>query len=318
MVETLSQTSVLYIKNGEHGKWWNAARDNGQVHAGWSDIPDRLLIQPDYEAIKRIEIEIYTHLGKPHGSAVADANALWRLLDKPSQHIWITFEEGCLWWCTVHDRAVINPNGQSDHSGHFWLVCDRNWSNKSLVTKRRLAVAILPGTVAATSGFRATVAKPKASDAILRLIGDERDADAVIASDARITYQAAIGTMIKRLHWRDFELLVDLIFARTGWTRISVLGGTQKGIDLEVENPAVQEIAFVQVKSAAGQGEFNIYYQKFQEQRIRYARMIFAVHTPEGALNPPDDPRVQIWADDRVAQLALRLGLGEWIEGRLA
>lgn len=320
MVEVLTSTSVLYIKNGKRGKWWKSARDNGQVHVGWSNIPADLLLHANYEAIKQIVIgdKDNTQAGKPRGTGVADFNALCRLLNKPSWHIWITFEEGCLWWCTVRDGAVINPAGESEREGHFWLECARKWSNKSLVNGRRLAIAILPGTVAASSGFRATVARPTASDTILRLIRDERDDDAVKASDARLAYQATIDVMIQRLHWRDFELLIDLIFARTGWTRISILGGTLKGLDLEVENPAIQEIAFVQVKSVADQSVLDSYYQQYQEQHSRYARMIFAVHTPEGTLHPPDDPCVQVWTDDRIAQLAIRLGLGEWVESRLA
>jgi hypothetical protein len=129
MIENLPQTSVLYVKNGEHGKWWQEAKAKGQIHAGWSNMPHDLLTNPDYETIKQREIEDYRKNGLK-GSAVADANALWRLLDMPSQHVWITFEEGCMWWCTVHNGAVINPTGQDEHTGNFWLVCDRWWSKR--------------------------------------------------------------------------------------------------------------------------------------------------------------------------------------------
>src|SRR2546428_485288 len=59
MIENLPQTSVLYVKNGEHGRWWPAAKENGQIHAGWSNIPHDLLKTPDYETIKQLEIEDY-------------------------------------------------------------------------------------------------------------------------------------------------------------------------------------------------------------------------------------------------------------------
>ena len=29
--------SVRYVKNGEHGQWWHAAKANGQVHLGMED-----------------------------------------------------------------------------------------------------------------------------------------------------------------------------------------------------------------------------------------------------------------------------------------
>ncbi len=45
-----------------------------------------------------------------------------------------------MWWCTVRDGAVINPTGRDEHSGNFWLVCDRKWSalRDAASTLRRL------------------------------------------------------------------------------------------------------------------------------------------------------------------------------------
>ena len=153
---------------------------------------------------------------------------------------------------------------------------------------------------------------------MLRVIQDERDPDATRAADARSGYQLAILTVVRRLSPKDFEQLIDHILARTGWARISTLGKTGEGIDVEAENLAVGEIAFVQVKSAADQQVLNDYVQRFQQRREFYARMIFAVHSPTGTLEPPTDHAVQVWTGDRIAHLVVRLGLGEWVETRLA
>jgi hypothetical protein len=37
-------SSVRYVKNGEKGRWWNAAQKNAQVHLGWRSISHGLLI----------------------------------------------------------------------------------------------------------------------------------------------------------------------------------------------------------------------------------------------------------------------------------
>jgi hypothetical protein len=71
---------------------------------------------------------------------------------RPEQASWVTFQDNCLWWCTVRDGAVVNPNGESPDKGNFWLVCDRPWSNCS-IKGTRLAIADLPGTVTKTAGF---------------------------------------------------------------------------------------------------------------------------------------------------------------------
>ena len=45
--------------------------------------------------------------------------------------------------------------------------------------------------------------------------------------------------------------------------------------------------------------------------------MIFAVHTPEGILNAPKRPPVQVWTIDKIASSVVRHGLGEWVANRL-
>jgi hypothetical protein len=121
-------TSVRYVKNGRGGQWWHAAKINGQVHLGWKSIPKELLLRPDFSRIKQLLEQQY---GARSGTT-QDFNQLHALLDKPSQHLWITFEDGCLWWCTVRDGAVVNPDGETSSKGNFWLACNRPWSNQSV------------------------------------------------------------------------------------------------------------------------------------------------------------------------------------------
>jgi hypothetical protein len=54
---------------------------------------------------------------------------------------------------------------------------------------------------------------------------------------------ASIAEAIQSLHWADFETLVDLAFARSGWHRSSMLGGNMKLVDLVVEQPTTDERA---------------------------------------------------------------------------
>ena len=149
-------TTVRYVKNGEHGKWWGAAKSDGQMHLGWGNIPHELLLRPDFSKLEKKTRESF---GIKQG-ATQDFNQLKDLLDAPSSHAWVTFEEGYLWWCTVRDGAVVNPAGAGQDRGNFWLVCKRPWSNRSL-KGRLLAVSDLPGTVTKTAGFKGTVCTPR-------------------------------------------------------------------------------------------------------------------------------------------------------------
>ena len=306
-------SSVRYVKNGRGGRWWKSAQTNRQIHAGWKSIPDELLLEKDLTAIEQILKRQY---GDRPG-ARQDFNQLRYLLEAPSQYVWVTFEDDFMWWCTVHDKVTTNPDGETTTSGHFWLTCARPWSNASQ-SGRILATSELPGTVTSTAGFRATVCIPKDWQAILRPIKGETDEDALTSADRRRDHELAVSKIIQRLSPQDFEALIDLILARTGWERIAILGGVREGVDVEAENPAAGEIAFVQVKSSADQQVLDDYIQRFHQRRERYARMIFAVHSPRGRLAAPRELRVQVWTGEKVAELVVRLGLGKWVESRLA
>lgn len=305
-------TTVRYVKNGSGGAWWSDAKSRSRLHAGWTHVPHAMISSRDTAAITAL---IRNHYGSKPG-ATQDVNALLALIERPSQHIWVTFEDGFLWWSTVNDAITIN-DGQTSARGHFWLELDRPWQNRSLAG-RYLALSELPGIVTSTAGFKGTVCEPKGWREILRLIRDEDDPDAAAAKAARLTYQGAIASLVARLGPKDFEVLVDLILSRAGWSRLAKLGGATEGIDVEVENAASDEIAFVQVKAAADQRVLDDYVQRFQERRERYARMVFAVHSPRGLLKIPADQPVQIWDDAKVSELVVRLGLGDWVTKRIA
>lgn len=304
--------SVRYVKNGPGGRWWRAAKAHAQIHCSWKNVAREMLETADFASI---EHAVRNDFGDRPG-ATQDFNALRTLVDRPSRHVWVTFEDGYLWWATARDGIETNPDGETAERGYFWLNLDRPWSNRSLCG-RPLALSDLPGAVGAVAGFRATLCKPSASREILRIIKDEEDADDAAASAARLAYARAMTRLVARLGPRDFELLVDLILSRSGWTRIARLGGVVEGIDIEVENPAIDEIAFVQVKARAGRPVLDDYVARFAERRERYARMIFAVHSPDGPLTAPQGMPVQVWDGDRVSNLVLRLGLGDWVAKRL-
>lgn len=310
--------SVRYVKNGDSSvQWWKTAKDYDQIHFGWSNIKDELLKNHEFEEIKRCIEEDYKTRKKKQGAG-QDFNALCTVLKNPSKHIWITFQDGEMWWCTARDGVTINPDGQSSTSGHFWLTCDHPWSNRPLSGERSFAKSDLPGPVTRTAGFRATVCTPKASEAIRRIILGQKNQDVEYAGTVRTAYEKAIGNLIRQLAPQDFEQLIDHIMTRTGWERISVLGKELADVDLEVRNYAVNEIAFVQVKSSANQQVLDNYIGRFRRQRERYSRMIFAVHSPDKPLSAPKELPVQLWTGIDLAKLTVRLGLGEWLETKVA
>ena len=300
------------MKNGAGGRWWADAKARSRIHAGWSQIPDEAIRNADVPTIASVLREQY---GTKPG-ATQDLNALRALIEGPSRHIWVTFESGYLWWATACDGVTLSPDNETNAHGHFWVNLDRAWDNRSLAG-RHLVMSELPGIVTTTAGFKGTVCEPKGWREILRLIRDEPDEDAAAATAARLTYQASVGKLVARLGPKDFEVLVDLVLSRSGWTRLAKVGGVTEGLDIEAENPAIDEIAFVQVKGKAGQKTLDEYVDRFRHRRERYARMIFAVHSPDGSLTAPVTDPVQVWNGPKVAELVVRLGLGDWVAKRV-
>ena len=112
------------------------------------------------------------------------------------------------------------------------------------------------------------------------------------------------------LTWQDFELLVELVFAGSGWRRVSATGGTQKTIDLELVMPLTDETAFVQVKSRTDQAQFDDYLERFAARSDD--RMFYVYHT--AAKEPRNkDNSVTVIGPDRLAELVLEAGLFDWL-----
>ncbi len=58
----------------------------------------------------------------------------------------------------------------------------------------------------------------------------------------------SVKKSIKNLYWKDFEILVDLLFTQGGWRRISRRGETMKSIDMELEDPITKDKYLIQIK----------------------------------------------------------------------
>lgn len=107
----------------------------------------------------------------------------------------------------------------------------------------------------------------KLPDYVIARINSEASPKVLEAERAKALLLSSLPDLIRSLPWDEFELLVELIFARSGWQRISRTGGTQKTIDMELLLPTTKERAFVQVKSQATQRDFAEYIDEFDRAR---------------------------------------------------
>ena len=78
-------------------------------------------------------------------------------------------------------------------------------------------------------------------DYLLRRINGVEEPVIVRARDVRRDMIAVATDMIVSLHWADFETMVDLIFARSGWQRVSRVGAQLRDVDIILAQPTTGE-----------------------------------------------------------------------------
>jgi hypothetical protein len=163
-----------------------------------------------------------------------------------------------------------------------------------------------------TASYQMTICTVKHADYLLRRIRGVRNPLHVQATEHATKLREAGLHMIRQLDWRDFEILVDLIFARGGWQRTTVLGKDQIDVDLVLSQPLLGETAWVQIKSTASQAGLNDYLGRFQRDGS-CERFFFVCHSAAGPLTLPAQPGLHLWTGGRLSEAAIDAGLLNWL-----
>lgn len=109
-----------------------------------------------------------------------------------------------------------------------------------------------------------------------------------------------------------------MVFARSGCHRASAIGGTQKLVDVVLEQPTTGELAAVQVKSSTSQKVFEGFVDE-ADATSRFDRLFFICHSAKGELEAPADrPDIHLWVGREFARIVPRLGLTDWVMEKIA
>ena len=312
--KTSCPSELRFVRCGRRERWRDANLARQEIHFGWSEIPYSLLQRNDRDELKDHITREYSARRFANESArkTAVSNSLRELLDalEPERFTWITISHDKLWWCTAKKGIEVTTN-ESDTQGHFFARCDRAWSDQSL-RGELLELKNLPKSVSVMSRYQGTLCKPKQDESIWRTIRGQKDPAVLQFHTVRDAYQTALRAMVERLHPRELEDLVDLLFARGGWSRLARVGGTEKDWDLQTEHPELGERAAIQVKVEAGQRELTDYEQRYIDDG-RFTRLFFVVARPRSKLHPK---KADVWTSIELAELVERRGLAEWLAGR--
>ena len=313
--ETIAPTDVRYIKLGRGGEYEDiclqGGSSDGVLRLGYHDFPDFGNVSADKlsAVIDKAAAKLYTDKGaaKRHANQVAD----FYLCDKKT--LWFTFAHHCLWWCFA--KTKVKYLGGDQPKGSRERETAGGWSNES-IQGRPLRTDELDGRLTQTEGFRGTICKirtPGAAEYLVQIINGKESPEVARAKKRRVAIEASITELMQKLNPKDFELLVDLVFSRSGWRRTNLIGGTQKTVDIVMELPSTGETAFVQVKTGTDTAQLKDYKEQFRdlEDAGMFNRMFYVFHT--GKLPEFDDGRITVIGPKRFSGMILNAGLFDWL-----
>lgn len=312
MTKPLAPAEVRYIKLGRGGMWEDLSLSRGEIHFGWHSVPHELALTLDKASIRASRLAA----GRKPGNASQDTREILNFHRMGADCLWVTFAQGYLWWAYAESK-VHWLGGEPEQHGARMRKTIGGWRNTD-INGKVLHQNLLSSKITKTATYRRTVCEMAEKDYLLRRLNGIEEPIVERANAARAELVTTTAEGVSVLHWRDFETLVDLMFSRTGWVRTSALGGTQKSVDLILEQPTTGERAMVQVKSAANQATLNEYIDLFEEAGT-FDRLFFISHERTKKISPPDDDkRINVWTGEALASKVVQLGLHDWVFEKMA
>ena len=296
---------IRFIKLGETGKWEASCLEEGTIRLGYGSPHHGDSLAGRWDVVRDFWLD---RRDGDSGAATRDVNQIRDFYELGEGDLWITFHKRKLYWC--HASALVQELADGSRVrkalGTGWTSADPNGN--------ALRIENLDGRLTQVQGFRGTICKVGQESYLLRKMRGQASPEIETARAALDVLHIHVRELIKGLWWHDFELLIDLLFARAGWQRFSVVGKTEKDIDLDVYSPTTKKRAFVQVKSHATKDEILACVESFVGYD-QYQEMYFVFHTCGAGVDDLliDDARVYLWNIDRISALTISSGLTEWL-----
>jgi hypothetical protein len=300
-VQKVTASRALFIKLGAKGAWEEQCISNRIMRVGYRQISHSLCKTGRWDDVKKR----YVKKGEQQKEATRFANELKSFYTAGRETIWITFYNRKLWWAFADGPVTLDK----DKYKYRRMIDD--WCSTD-VDSVDLDFTKISSRLTKVIGYRGTICKVSELKYLLAKLNGEVLPEVKEAKSAREEFLRTIVPLIRNLTWRDFELLVDLVFTSGGWRRLSVLGKTEKDIDLDMVQPVSQERIMVQVKSMASSAVAREVIRS-ATALTQYRRVFLVTHSFDGAFDDNVLDRVEIVDTTRLAPLVLDAGLIDWL-----
>jgi len=301
-MEKIKATNVLFIKLGAGGIYEkDCIEKDNTLRVGFIGI-ENLCLKKDWEAVHKY----YTEVEKTKSYVASGfTKQIKQFYEEDEKTLWITFHSNKLWWC--YSKPIVTV--LSDNTKTRPVI--GNWSDKD-INGKPLLFGNISGKLLKTQGFRGTICTVPEKEYALRKINGDQSKEVVAVEKAMNELKSKLSDLIKQMQWKDFEVLIDLIFRQGGWQRLSERGKAIKSIDLELLSPVTSERAIIQIKSECGLMEFK----EFEDiaRKKDYDKYFFIVHSPKNdLLNFENDTDTNLFFVDKITDLTISSGLVDWI-----
>ncbi len=302
--ENFVHSKVRFIKLGKKGMWEKSCIEQDHtIRLGFISKQHKESLEGKWTIVE----EFWQAKRDSKAEGTKDRNEIEAFYTMPPTTLWITFYKRQMYWCFADSKVEELPDGS-----RVRRVIGK-WSCKTLADVD-LHVSSIDGRVTKVQGFRRTICKVERDDYLIRKICGDVQPEVKAARTALDNLEQYATQLICGLWWNDFELLADLIFSRAGWQRMSVLGKTEKSIDIDMLAPVTNRRAFIQVKSTANHEEFQESLEAFRESRAIYDEMYFVVHTTnDDELLSRREQNVTILGSSQLAKLTINSGYMDWL-----
>lgn len=294
---------VLFIKLGQGGEWEKECISQSVMWLGYTEASHDLCLARKWNEVSAFYRDAEK---KAPATATSITNQIKQFYEESETTIWFTFHAGFLWWCRVVREVTLLPDGCK---GRRVIGEWRNTDQKGNL----IPLNTLSGKLLQTRGYRGTICTPSATNYLRRRLRGEKMPEVTNALLAKAGLTSAILPVIQHLSFKDFEILVDLIFRQGGWQRDSGIGGTEKDVDLYLYSPATQDRIAIQVKARSYAQELRGYMERFATMTA-FDRFFFIVHTGGEELHDiAIDSDVTVIAGQELGELVVRNGLVDWV-----
>jgi len=235
---------------------------------------------------------------------------LKRFCEATVNDVFITFYEGKMYWCNLNDSFI-----EQDHISKYRSTID-GWHCSPINKSEKIFYSNeISGKITKTQAFQATLCQYKSDEIqiINRIINGIPNPKVEMIQTKKKEIIELIKAILTDLHWKDCEILTDLIFQQSGWRRISMSGGSMEFMDFEYVEPINKDRYIVQVKSGAKKSDFIDYQNRFSYQGFR--KLYFVSFNPDKSIigYKSEQENIEILYGDSLATLILDLGLLEWV-----